>query len=123
MAANLLWVPDITYIAISKGEVCYLHLITDAYLHKIIGWESVYPRGMFNSLEHARNVIEKYIHFYNNRRPHMSIAYKVPALAHMEAGPQKKMWKSKFYKKKKCTNGNNEKPFPCQTKVGLLLVH
>ena len=24
----------------------------------------------------------------------MSIGYKVPALAHMESGPQKKMWKN-----------------------------
>jgi hypothetical protein len=46
----------------------------------------------------------------------MSIGYKVPALAHMESGPQKKMWKGKIYKKKECTNGNNEIPLPCQTK-------
>lgn len=36
-AANQLWVSDITYISL-KDEVCYLHLITDAYSHKIIGW-------------------------------------------------------------------------------------
>jgi transposase InsO family protein len=35
--ANQLWVSDITYIPLSGG-VCYLHLITDAYSHKIIGW-------------------------------------------------------------------------------------
>ena len=195
MAANQLWVADITYIVIANGEVCYLHLITDAYSHKIIGWvladtlraaitkealeqaisqaghilpdtlihhsdrgvqyccddyvetlrrhhirismtedsnptdnaiaertngiikgEGIYPRETFNSLEHARNVIGRYIHFYNNRRPHMSIGYKVPALAHMESGPQKKMWKGKIYKKKECTNGNNEIPLSCQTK-------
>ena len=46
----------------------------------------------------------------------MSIGYKVPALAHMESGPQKKMWKGKIYKKKECTNGNNEIPLSCQTK-------
>jgi putative transposase len=195
MAANQLWVADITYIVIANGDVCYLHLITDAYSHKIIGWvladtlraaitkealeqaisqaghilpdilihhsdrgaqyccddyvetlrrhhirismtedsnptdnaiaertngiikgEGIYPRETFNSLEHARYVIGRYIHFYNNRRPHMSIGYKVPALAHMESGPQKKMWKGKIYKKKECTNGNNEIPLPCQTK-------
>ena len=38
MAANQLWVADITYIAIGNGNVCYLHLITEAYSHKIIGW-------------------------------------------------------------------------------------
>lgn len=36
--SNQLWVADITYIAMSKGEVCYLHLITDAYSRKIVGW-------------------------------------------------------------------------------------
>ena len=38
MEANRLWVADITYIALSDGNVCYLHLITDAYSHKIVGW-------------------------------------------------------------------------------------
>ena len=195
MAANQLWVADITYIAIGNGDVCYLHLITDAYSHKIIGWvladtlraaitkealeqaisqagdilpdtlihhsdrgvqyccdeyvetlcrhhirismtedsnptdnaiaerangiikgESVYPRDAFNSIEHARDVIGRYIHFYNYRRPHMSIGYKVPALAHMESGPQKKMWKNKIYKKKECTNGHNGISLSGQTK-------
>ena len=37
-AANQLWVADITYIVLEGGEVCYLHLITDAYSHKIVGW-------------------------------------------------------------------------------------
>lgn len=35
--ANQLWVSDITYISL-LGTVCYLHLITDAYSHQIIGW-------------------------------------------------------------------------------------
>lgn len=34
---NQLWVSDITYVSL-KNSVCYLHLITDAYSHKIIGW-------------------------------------------------------------------------------------
>lgn len=37
-AANQLWVSDITYISLDVG-CCYLHLITDAYSHKIIGWK------------------------------------------------------------------------------------
>lgn len=37
-AANQLWVADITYIDLAGGGVCYLHLITDAYSRKIIGW-------------------------------------------------------------------------------------
>ena len=35
---NQLWVSDITYIPLAGGDVCYLHLITDAYSHKIVGW-------------------------------------------------------------------------------------
>ena len=166
-AANQLWVADITYIALAGGDVCYLHLITDAYSHKIVGWalartlkaaitmqalktaieqavamkgsemltglihhsdrgvqyccdayvamlkaygisismtedykptdnavaertngiikvECVYRQKCFNSFEHACRVIERYIHFYNYRRLHMSIGYKVPAVAHLD---------------------------------------
>ena len=38
MEANRIWVADITYIDLADGSVCYLHLITDAYSHKIVGW-------------------------------------------------------------------------------------
>ena len=34
---NQLWVSDITYIDI-EGDSDYLHLVTDAYSHKIPGW-------------------------------------------------------------------------------------
>ena len=186
-AANQLWVADITYIALAGCDVCYLHLITDAYSHKIVGWalartlkaaitmqalrmaieqavamkgsevltglihhsdrgvqyccdayvamlkaygisismtenykptdnavaertngiikvECVYRQKCFNSFEHACRVIERYIHFYNYRRLHMSIGYKVPAVAHLEQGEQKKMWKNKIYPPKSATN-------------------
>ena len=188
-AANQLWVADITYIALEGGEVCYLHLITDAYSHKIVGWalartlraaislealkmaidqavsmggveslkglihhsdrgvqyccdayvqalqaygisismcedykptdnavaervngiikvENIYRQKRLLSFEYARNFIPRFIHFYNYRRPHMSIGYKVPAVAHLEQGEQKKMWKNKVYPKKKTDNGN-----------------
>lgn len=36
-APNELWVADITYIDTDEG-VCYLHLLTDAFTHEIIGW-------------------------------------------------------------------------------------
>ena len=77
--------------------------------------ETVYSRKTFNSLEHARNVIGRFIHFYNYRRPHMSIGYKTPAVAHMETGPQKKMWKKKIYPEKMNDNGNNDISLPCRT--------
>ena len=195
-AANQLWVADITYIALAGGDVCYLHLITDAYSHKIVGWalartlkaaismealemairqavamrggeslrglihhsdrgvqyccdayvamlqthdisismtedykptdnavaesvngkikvESVY-RMSFNSFEQACRVIERFIRFYNYRRPHMSIGYKVPAVAHLEQGEQKRMWKNKIYPQKQTENGNNVVSLPGQ---------
>ena len=197
-SANQLWVADITYIALSGGDVCYLHLITDAYSHKIVGWalartlkaaismealrmaieqavamsgsgilkglihhsdrgvqyccdayvsmlkahevsismcedynptdnaiaesvngkikvESVYRQKCFNSFEYAYRVIERYIHFYNNRRPHMSIGYKIPAVVHLEHGEQKKMWKNKIYPKKQTENENKAVPLPSRT--------
>lgn len=36
-APNQLWVADITYVETEEG-VCYLHLLTDAFTHAIIGW-------------------------------------------------------------------------------------
>ena len=190
MEANRLWVADITYIALSDGNVCYLHLITDAYSHKIVGWalaetlqaavsmqalqmaidqavalrgsddltglihhsdrgvqyccdayvamlkehgitismtedykptdnaiaerfngilkvESVYPQRQLPTFEYARNFIPRFIQFYNHRRPHMSIGYKAPAVAHMEQGEQKKMWKKTIYAQKNVSNEKN----------------
>ena len=189
-AANQLWVADITYISLEGGDICYLHLITDAYSHKIVGWalaqtlraaisiealrmaieeaitmfgresleglihhsdrgvqyccdayiaqlqaygitismtedykptdnaiaeringlikvESVYRQKHLPSFEYAQDFIQRYIHFYNNRRPHMSIGYKIPAVVHMEHGEQKKMWKNKIYSKKDDAHKNN----------------
>jgi Transposase and inactivated derivatives len=197
-AANQLWVADITYISLEGGDVCYLHLITDAYSHKIVGWalaqtlkaaisiealkmaieqavamrgseslkglihhsdrgvqyccdayvqtlqaydigismcedykptdnaiaerangiikvESVYRQKRLPSFEYAQNFIPRFIHFYNYRRPHMSIGYKVPAVAHMEQGEQEKMWKNKIYPKKETENGNNVVSLPSRT--------
>ena len=34
---NQLWVSDITYIDM-VDDCCYLHLVTDVYSHKIVGW-------------------------------------------------------------------------------------
>ena len=197
-AANQLWVADITYIALAGGDVCYLHLITDAYSHKVVGWalartlkaaisiealkmaidqavamsgsevltglihhsdrgvqyccdayvallkayditiymtedykptdnaiaeringiikvECVYRQKCFNSFEHAYNVTERYIRFYNYRRPHMSIGYKVPVVAHLEQGIQEKKWKNKIYPKKQTEYENNVVSLPSRT--------
>ena len=198
MEANRLWVADITYIALSDGNVCYLHLITDAYSHKIVGWalaetlqaavsmqalqmaidqavalrgsddltglihhsdrgvqyccdayvtmlkehgitismtedykptdnaiaerfngilkvESVYPQRLLPTFEYARNFIPRFIQFYNYRRPHMSIGYKAPAVAHMEQGEQKKMWKKTNSAQKNADNEKNSVSLPGRT--------
>ena len=198
MEANRLWVADITYIALSDGDVCYLHLITDAYSHMIVGWaladslkaavsmqalqmaieqavarcgsdvltglihhsdrgvqyccdayvamlkqhgitismtedykptdnaiaerfngilkvESVYTQRQLPTFEYARNFIPRFIHFYNYHRPHMSIGYKIPAVAHMEQGEQKRMWKNKTYVHKDAENEKNSVFLPGRT--------
>lgn len=38
-APNQLWVSDITYIKLNNGSVAYLHLLTDAYSRKVLGWK------------------------------------------------------------------------------------
>ena len=198
MEANQLWVADITYIALADGDVCYLHLITDAYSRKIVGWaladtlkatvsmqalqmaidqaaamrgsdmlaglihhsdrgvqyccdayvsmlkkhgiaismtedykptdnaiaerfngilkvESVYPQKQLPTLEHAQRLIPRFINFYNNARPHMSIGYKMPAVAHMEQGEQKRMWKKRIYRQNNDIDDNNGISLPSPT--------
>lgn len=51
-APNQLWVSDITYIKLVNGVV-YLHLITDAFSRKILGWK------VADSLE-ARHTLEAF---------------------------------------------------------------
>jgi len=81
----------------------------------IIKVECVYRQKCFNSFEHACRVIERYIHFYNYRRLHMSIGYKTPAVAHLEQGEQKRMWKNRIYPKKQTGNENNVVSLPSRT--------
>lgn len=55
ITSNALWVSDITYIEIEDG-CCYLHLVTDAYSHKIVGWclsESLQARYSVEALMQA----------------------------------------------------------------------
>jgi putative transposase len=55
LAANLLWVSDITYIHVGVG-FAYLSLITDAYSHKIVGfclYANLKSQGPLNALKMA----------------------------------------------------------------------
>lgn len=171
---NLLWVSDITYIPLANGECCYLHLVTDAYSHKVVGWclsptleakytlsalrqaieqskecdlsklihhsdrgvqyccnayidelnrykicismtedykptdngiaervngiiktEKLYRQPLYGNMREAKREIGRFISFYNDRRPHMSINYQTPSQAHGQTGPQQKRWKTK----------------------------
>lgn len=58
-AANQLWVADITYIALAGGDVCYLHLITDAYSHKIVGWKLAKTLKAAISMEALKMAVEQ----------------------------------------------------------------
>lgn len=56
VAANQLWVSDITYIRIKGGGFCYLSLVTDAYSRKIVGYHlgrDLTRRGCVAALEMA----------------------------------------------------------------------
>lgn len=187
-SSNQLWVSDITYIQLACGEAAYLHLVTDAYSRKIVGWaladtlraaisiqalqmaideavetggreslaglvhhsdrgvqyccdayvqtlheydiaismtedynptdnaiaervngiiktEKVYRMHVFRDMESAEAAISRYISFYNNQRPHMSIGYNTPAMAHLEQGIQSRMWKKRNHSPEKSDSG------------------
>lgn len=81
----------------------------------IIKEECVYRERQFNTPEHARAVIGRFIDFYNNRRPHMSLSYNTPAVAHMETGEQKRRWKNRSYPAKDGVIGEKVVSLPSQT--------
>lgn len=54
-APRQLFVADITYIETEEG-VCYLHLVTDAYTHEIVGWtlsSSLHASHTLDALQYA----------------------------------------------------------------------
>lgn len=69
-----IWVADITWLSI-KNEYCYLHLITDAYSKKIMGYE------VSNNLA-ATNTIKALEMALRNRK------YRTPLIHHSDRGLQ-----------------------------------
>jgi transposase InsO family protein len=79
---NRLWVADITYIETDDG-VLYLHLLTDAYTHEIIGWvlsESLVAEHTVSALKQAIELMSGYglemlIHHSDRGAQYCSHAY------------------------------------------------
>lgn len=65
-SANQLWVADITYIALANGDVCYLHLITDAYSHMIVGWVLADSLKAAISMQALRMAVEQAVEMYGS---------------------------------------------------------
>jgi transposase InsO family protein len=57
IAPNQLWVSDITYLE-TKTKVAYLSLITDAYFHKIAGWNLASTLRASNSIKALRMALD-----------------------------------------------------------------
>ena len=56
-AGNRLWVADITYVDTDEG-VAYLHLLTDAFTHEIIGWRLSDSLKASNTVAALRQAID-----------------------------------------------------------------
>ncbi len=67
---NQVWCSDITYIGLAEGFV-YLFALMDCY-------EEVYLRE-YDSVTEAWRSIGRYFSFYNDQRPHSSLANRSPA--------------------------------------------
>ena len=67
-SANQLWVSDITYIPLRGGDVCYLHLITDAYSHKIVGWKLADTLRASATMTALRQAIKQAIEMTGNKK-------------------------------------------------------
>jgi putative transposase len=55
-AANLLWVTDLTYVAVAGDRFCYTAFVTDAFSRAIVGWqvaESMHTELALDALEIA----------------------------------------------------------------------
>ncbi len=73
----------------------------------IIKSEVIYRIQQMKDESDAYARIARYIAFYNEHRPHMSIGYKTPAQAHTEQGMQNRKWKTKNYYRKEGNNAKN----------------
>lgn len=61
----------------------------------ILKTEVIYREHRYKTIEDARERISGFIAFYNGKRPHSSIGYKVPNEVHQQTGLQEQMWRSR----------------------------
>ena len=79
--------------------------ITQSRRADAIEQEAVHQKEQEIAAEREHNMrgrpcnIERFILFYNSKRPHYSIGLQTPDDAHEQTGEQKKMWKTKIYQK------------------------
>lgn len=59
----------------------------------IIKTEKLYREPLYAGIEEAKEEIGRFISFYNDKRPHMSIDYQTPSQAHEQSSPQQRRWK------------------------------
>lgn len=52
-----------------------------------------YPKRIYQNHREAKKVLGSNILIYNNKRPHLSLDYLTPAVAHDITGPINKKWK------------------------------
>lgn len=75
-----IWVADITYLSLIEGY-CYLHLITDAYSKKIMGYKVSENLGSVHTLEALKRALKqrqyksRLIHHSDRGLQYCSVAY------------------------------------------------
>ena len=113
-AANQIWVSDITYID-TDGGFAYLHLVTDAYSKKILGWclsptlHSDYTvEALRMAIRNAGCRLDGLIHHSDRGcQYYLSLGYATPAQASLMVGEQTRKWKN-YYKTKESPEKTEE---------------
>jgi len=68
-------------------------------IHKTIKEEFTDERQIsFCNIEKAKGEIQKFIAFYNQKRPHRSVEWLTPDAAHQRTGDLRRVWKA-YYRK------------------------
>lgn len=75
--------------SMSRKGNCWDNAVAESFF-KTIKYEEL-NHHTFNSIEQIEQVVEQYIHWYNNKRLHSSIGYKTPLKRYMEINHHRKM--------------------------------